>query len=122
MREVELWKSSRNALQEGPVEWDLVNRLKAGGVAHEGWVEGTTLFLRAKVGRSEVKFGPADLERGGQALEAVEVRGDEIHTSWCGVAGAELGIAACLPQAHGVIRAEYLREEDIEKIGGSQAM
>ena len=49
--------------------------------AHEGWVEGTTLFLRAKVGRSEVKFGPADLERGGQVLEAVEVRGDEIHTS-----------------------------------------
>lgn len=32
MKEVELWKSSRNALQEVQWEWDLVNRLKAGGV------------------------------------------------------------------------------------------
>ncbi|HJJ46363.1 MAG TPA: tRNA(Ile2) 2-agmatinylcytidine synthetase, partial [Methanocorpusculum sp.] len=65
------------------------------------------------------KFGAADTELGGQALEAVEVKGNEVHTSWAGAAGAGVGVAACLAQAPGVIRTEYASEEDL-KVGGAR--
>ncbi|MEM1984708.1 MAG: tRNA(Ile2) 2-agmatinylcytidine synthetase [Candidatus Korarchaeum sp.] len=106
-------------IAKGPVEWDLVNRLRAGGVVYTGWVEGSTLYLRARVGSQEVKFGSADFEHGGQALEGVEILGEEVHTYWAGVAGAGLGLVACLSQAPGVLRAEYPSQDDIEKVGGA---
>jgi methanogenesis imperfect marker protein 11 len=49
----------------------------------------------------------------------VEVKGDEIITAWAGIAGAGFGIAACLPQAPGVIRVEYPTEEDMT-VGGAR--
>ncbi|MCS7103084.1 MAG: tRNA(Ile2) 2-agmatinylcytidine synthetase [Candidatus Korarchaeum sp.] len=104
---------------KGPVEWDLINRLRAGGVVYSGWVEGNTLYLRARIGSQEVKFGPADLEHGGQALEKVEVTEEEVHTYWIGAAGAGLGLVACLSQAPGVLRAEYPSQNDLEKVGGA---
>lgn len=103
---------------KGPVEWDLINRLRAGGAAYAGWIEGKTLFLRAKIGKFDVNFGPADFQQGGQALESVEVTEKEVITSWIGIAGAGLGLAACLSQAPGVLEAEYPSKDDLEKVGG----
>ena len=63
--------------------------------------------MLARLGSFKASFGAAGENIGGQALEGVEVQGDEVVTSWAGIAGAGLGIAACLPQAPGVTRAEY---------------
>ncbi len=103
----------------GPVEWDAMNRRRAGGALESCSVEGTTLRIRTRLGRFPVKFGPAESTSGGQALEAVELAGDEVITSWAGIAGAGVGIAACLPQAPGVTRAEYPDEADLT-VGGSR--
>jgi methanogenesis imperfect marker protein 11 len=78
------------------------------------------MVMRARLGSYPVRFGAADSELGGQALEGVEVLGDEVATSYAGIAGAGVGIAACLPQAPGVIRAEYPSEEDLN-VGGARA-
>jgi len=56
---------------------------------------------------------------GGQALEGVLVKENEVHTKWSGIAGAGLGIVACLAQAPGVLRAIYPTKEDLEKVGGA---
>jgi len=48
----------------------------------------------------------------------VEVNGTEVITHWAGIAGAGVGISACLPQAPGVIRTEYPSENDL-KPGGA---
>lgn len=104
----------------GTIEWDAANRIRAGGAIRSCSIEGTTMTMLAKVGTSPVKFGAADREIGGQALEGVEVSGDEVITSWSGIAGAGVGIAACLTQAPGVIRAEYPTEDDL-KVGGARA-
>jgi len=103
----------------GPIEWDAMNRKRAGGAVEGCSVEGTSMVIAAKLGRHPVNFGAAAGEIGGQALEAVEVSGDEVITSWAGIAGAGVGVAACLPQAPGVIRAEYPGEEDL-KVGGAR--
>lgn len=97
----------------GPVEWDAMNRRRAGGATTACSVEGSTLTLKARIGTYPVQFGPSDAEIGGQALEGVEVRGDEVITTWKGIAGAGVGVAACLAQAPGVTRAEYPSEEDL---------
>jgi len=101
----------------GPVEWDAVNRTRAGGVAKEVWVEGNTLHLLATVGHEPVSFGPVDVEMGGQALEGVEVKGEKVITHWAGVGGAGL-LGACLGQAPGVDRAIFRSAHDLE-MGGS---
>ena len=49
------------------------------------------------LGTYPVNFGAASGDIGGQALESVEVAGDEVVTSWAGIAGAGVGVAACLP-------------------------
>ncbi|MBR2254228.1 MAG: DUF1743 domain-containing protein, partial [Candidatus Methanomethylophilaceae archaeon] len=46
----------------------------------------------------------------------VEVEGDEVHTTWYGIAGATMGIGACIPQCRDVIRTEY---PDDFMIGGA---
>ncbi len=103
----------------GTIEWDAMNRSRAGGAVKACAVEGCMMTIQARLGRYPVNFGPAADTIGGQALEAVEVNGDEVITTWAGIAGAGVGIAACLPQAPGVIRAEYPLEEDL-RIGGAR--
>ena len=103
----------------GTIEWDAMNRHRAGGVVISSLVEGTSMTLRAKLGRLPVNFGAAAEDIGGQALEAVEVSGDEVITSWAGIGGAGVGVAACLPQAPGVLRSEYPGEDDL-RVGGAR--
>lgn len=101
---------------KGPVEWDALNRMRAGGVVREVFVDGNTLIMSTKIGEGMVNFGPASKELGGQALKSLKIKGDEVHTTWLGLAGASVGVGACLPQAPGVIRAIY---PDLKGLGGS---
>lgn len=102
----------------GPIEWDHMNRRRAGGALITAKTEGTVMTMIAKIGSFPIHFGPSDTELGGQALEAVIVSGSEVATRWAGAAGAGIGIAACLAQAPGVIRVEYATEEDLH-VGGA---
>lgn len=102
----------------GTIEWDAVNRCRAGGLIDWCEVEGTTMIMRARLGGQRANFGPADAEMGGQALEGVTIDGDTVRTKWAGAGGAGLGIAACLTQAPGVLYADYPSEDDL-KVGGS---
>lgn len=90
---------------KGTVEWDLWNRQRAGGAVEAIRLEGTTLLMDARIGEHEVSFGPAAAELGAQALRRVEVVGDEVHTTWEGLAGAGYALVVCLAQAPGVLRA-----------------
>ena len=103
----------------GTIEWDAMNSRRAGGSVTGCAVEGTTMVINAKLGTYPINFGAASGDIGGQALESVEVAGDEVITAWAGIAGAGVGIAACLPQTPGVIRAEYPAEDD-PKVGGAR--
>jgi methanogenesis imperfect marker protein 11 len=102
---------------QGPVEWDAVNRWRAGGVVERVDVHGNWLIMDSIIGEREVKFGPVSVESGGQALKGVSVKDGIVETSWAGIAGASIGIGACLPQAKGVIRTEY---EELADLGGSK--
>jgi len=101
---------------QGPVEWDAVNRWRAGGIVERIDVHGNWLIMDAIIGEKEVKFGPVSAESGGQALKGARVKDGVVETSWSGIAGASIGIGACLPQAKGVIRTEY---EEMTALGGS---
>jgi methanogenesis imperfect marker protein 11 len=101
---------------KGPVEWDALNRKRAGGVVKEVFVDGDTLIMNTKIGEGDVKFGPASSDLGGQALKALKVVGNEVHTTWLGLAGASVGVGACLPQAPGVLHAIY---PNLKEIGGA---
>ncbi|MHC1626769.1 MAG: tRNA(Ile2) 2-agmatinylcytidine synthetase [Methanoculleaceae archaeon] len=103
----------------GTIEWDAANRMRAGGALISCRPEGRSMTMLARTGHYPVKFGASDREIGGQALEGVEVDGRNVITSWSGIAGAGVGIAACLPQAEGVIRAEYPSGEDC-RVGGAR--
>jgi len=102
---------------QGPVEWDAINRLRAGGVIEHVEVQGTTLVMDARIGEGEVRFGPAARETGGQALKSLHLRNGKVETVWMGLAGASVGVGACLPQAQGVEKAEFLSDEEV---GGSR--
>lgn len=102
---------------QGPVEWDAVNRLRARGVVEHVEVVGTTLIMDVRIGRGEVKFGPATKDTGGQALSSLVVKDGKVETTWIGLAGASVGVGACLPQAEGVEKAEFLSDE---LVGGSR--
>lgn len=104
---------------QGPVEWDAVNRLRARGALEHVEVQGTTLIMDARLGEGEVRFGPASKNTGGQALKSVVVRGGKVETTWLGLAGASVGVGACLPQAEGVEKVEFLSDEEV---GGSRAV
>jgi methanogenesis imperfect marker protein 11 len=104
---------------KGPVEWDAVNRRRARGAVEKIRVEGTTIIMDAILGEREVNFGPATKETGGQGLKAVRVEGDVVKTTWVGLAGASVGIGACMPQGPGTICAEY---PDDAKIGGAHRL
>jgi len=102
---------------QGPVEWDAVNRLRARGVVEHVEVVGTTLIMDARIGEGEVHFGPASRDTGGQALKSLIVKNGNVETTWIGLAGASVGVGACLPQAEGVEKVEYLSDE---LVGGSR--
>jgi len=102
---------------QGPVEWDAMNRLRAKGVVEHIEVMGTTLVMDARLGEGEVRFGPASKDTGGQALKSIHVRNGKVETTWVGLAGASVGVGACLPQAEGVENAEFLGDD---MVGGSR--
>ena len=59
----------------GPIEWDIVNRRRTGGVITDLRLEGTTVTMDAIVGERELRFGPASAELGGQGIEALRIEG-----------------------------------------------
>jgi methanogenesis imperfect marker protein 11 len=102
---------------KGTVEWDAVNRLRAGGVVKRAYTEGTTLLMRTSLGSKRPNFGPVGAGKGAQALKSVIVREDKVYTRWLGLAGASIGAGACLPCAPGVISSRFIRHTGI---GGSK--
>jgi methanogenesis imperfect marker protein 11 len=101
---------------KGPVEWDAVNRKRAQGAITKIRVEGTTLIMDTIIGEGELKFGAASKDVGGQGLRSLKIDGDNVRTAWVGLAGASVGVGACMPQGPGTICAEY---PDEIKIGGA---
>ena len=79
-------------------------------------VEGTTLIMDAVIGGQGVDFGPASKDLGGQGLKSIRIEGDVVKSTWVGLAGASVGVGACMPQGPGTIEAEY--PEDA-KVGGA---
>lgn len=104
---------------QGPVEWDAINRLRSRGVIEHVEVQGNTLVMDARLGEGEVRFGPASKDTGGQALKSIKVKNGKVETTWLGLAGASVGVGACLPQAEGVEKVEFLSDEEV---GGSRAV
>lgn len=103
-------------ISRGPGEWDVVNRRRSGGVITNIRMDGNTLVMDTILGERELKFGPVSSDLGGQGLSAMKVEGDFVRTTWYGIAGATVGIGACIPQCSDVIRTEY---PDDFKIGGA---
>jgi methanogenesis imperfect marker protein 11 len=101
---------------KGPAEWDAANRRRTKGVVRSIRLDTSTLVMDAEIGEKEINFGPAAADTGGQGIKALRVEGDEVRTTWYGIAGASVGIGACLPQASGVIRTEY---PDDFRMGGA---
>jgi methanogenesis imperfect marker protein 11 len=103
-------------ISKGPGEWDVVNRKRSGGVIKTIRMDGQTLIMDVIIGEKELAFGPVSEHVGGQGLAAFIVDGDTVRTKWYGIAGAAVGIGACIPQCQDVIRTEY---PDDFKIGGA---
>ncbi len=103
-------------ISKGPGEWDVVNRKRSGGVIKNIRMEGQTLIMDVKIGEEELSFGPVSEHVGGQGLAALKVEGDRVRTTWYGIAGATVGIGACIAQCSDVIQTEY---PDDFKIGGA---
>ncbi len=94
-------------IARGPPEWDAVNRKRAGGVVKDVRVEGHTLVMDTLIGEGELFFGPVTEDLGGQGLKSLLLDGDSVLTNWVGLAGASVGVGACIPQAPEVIEAIY---------------
>ena len=92
---------------KGPGEWDIVNRRRTNGVIESIRMESNILVMDTIIGERELNFGPVSSDVGGQGLMALKVEGDEVRTTWYGIAGASVGIGACIPQCPDVIRTEY---------------
>jgi len=103
-------------VSRGPVEWDIVNRKRTGGVLKDIRSEGTTIIMDTVIGEAPLNFGPVSPNLGGQGISALTVKGDRVHTKWFGLAGASVGIGACIPQCSDVIETIY---PDDFKIGGA---
>lgn len=103
-------------IAKGPGEWDVVNRKRSGGVIKDIRMDGQTLIMDVVIGEKELHFGPVSEHVGGQGLAALKVEGDRVRTTWYGIAGATVGIGACIPQCPNVIQTEY---PDDFKIGGA---
>lgn len=94
-------------IAKGPGEWDIVNRRRTGGVIESIRMESNMLVMDTVIGERDLHFGPVTSDVGGQGLKALRVEGDEVRTTWYGIAGASVGIGACIPQCRDVIRTEY---------------
>lgn len=103
-------------VSRGPIEWDMVNRKRAGGVLKEIRTDGMTLIMDTVIGASPINFGPVSSDLGGQGISELIVKGDRVHTKWMGLAGASVGIGACIPQCGDVIETIY---PDDFRIGGA---
>lgn len=101
---------------QGPGEWDIVNRRRTGGVITSIGMKSNMLVMDTVIGERELNFGPVTADVGGQGLQSLKVEGDEVRTTWYGIAGASVGIGACIPQCRDVIRTEY---PDDFMIGGA---
>ncbi len=101
---------------KGAMEWDVVNRRRTGGVIDTVNVESDTLVTDVTIGERDVSFGPVATGVGGQGIGAVRIEGDEVRTTWYGIAGASMGVGACIPGCPDVIRTEY---PDDFKLGGA---
>ena len=101
---------------QGPGEWDIVNRRRTKGAITDIRMKSNMLVMDTIIGERELNFGPVTTDVGGQGLQALKVEGDEVRTTWYGIAGASVGIGACIPQCSDVIRTEY---PDDFKIGGA---
>ena len=82
-------------------------------------MESNMLVMDTIIGERELNFGPVATEMGGQGLKALKVEGDEVRTTWYGIAGASVGIGACIPQCPDVIRTEY--PDDFQMGGAHRA-
>lgn len=100
----------------GPAEWDVVNRRRTGGILKDVELDGQTLIMNTGIGEKELNFGPVAAGIGGQGLSMLRVEGDRVRTRWKGLAGASVGIGACIPQCPDVIETVY---PDDFKIGGA---
>jgi methanogenesis imperfect marker protein 11 len=103
-------------ISRGPIEWDIVNRKRTGGVLTDIRSDGLTLIMDTVIGQRPLSFGPVSSELGGQGISSLTVRGDRVHTKWAGLAGATVGVGACIPQCPDVIETIY---PDDFKIGGA---
>ncbi len=101
---------------QGPMEWDAVNRRRTKGVINSVKLMSGMIVMDAEIGEKEISFGPVQADTGGQGIKALKVEGDEVRTTWYGIAGASVGIGACIAQCPDVIRTEY---PDDFKIGGA---
>lgn len=102
-------------ISRGPIEWDIVNRKRSGGVLTDIRSDGLSIIMDTVIGERPLNFGPVSSELGGQGISSVRVEGDRVHTKWAGLAGASVGIGACIAQAPDVIETIY---PDDFKIGG----
>jgi len=103
-------------ISRGPIEWDLVNRKRTGGVLTDIRSDGLTIIMDARIGDAPLSFGPVSADLGGQGISSLRVVGDRVHTKWAGLAGATVGIGACIPGSPDVIETIY---PDDFKIGGA---
>lgn len=103
-------------VSRGPIEWDIVNRKRTGGVLTGIRADGLTIIMDTVIGERPLNFGPVSSELGGQGISALIVKGDRVHTKWAGLAGATVGVGACIPQSSDVIETIY---PDDFKIGGA---
>lgn len=101
---------------QGPAEWDVVNRRRTGGVIDCIRMSSDMIVMDTVIGERELNFGPVSEDVGGQGIKSLRVEGDEVRTTWYGIAGASVGIGACIPQCRDVIRTEY---PDDFKMGGA---
>lgn len=99
----------------GPKEWDIINRKRTVGILTDIRDEGS-IVMDMVIGEKSLNFGPASAELGGQGIYSLRVEGDRVHTKWKGIAGASVGVGACLPQADDVIETIY---PDDFKMGGA---
>jgi len=103
----------------GPAEWDLVNRRRTGGVIDKVNLKSTMLITDARIGEGELKFGPVSEQLGAMGISAIKIEGDEVRSTWYGMAGASLGIGACMPACPDVLRTEF--PDDFKMGGGHTA-
>lgn len=99
----------------GPAEWDAVNRRRSGGVINSVKLKSTMLITDAFIGEGELKFGPVSQQLGSMGISSIKIEGDEVRSTWYAMAGATVGIGACMPACPDVIRTEY---PDDFKMGG----